>query len=470
MSRHFSLRALFWLLIFVFWALSALAEVSTIWVSRYDGCIDEVKDMAVDKLGNVYVTGTSDNQYGTIKYYPNGNTAWVRRELHGCASAIAVDNSGNVYVTGASDGDYATVKYDPEGNQLWVSTYDGPPDEEGYQDGASAIAVDNSGNVYVTGASGGCNGNPYDYATVKYAPNGNELWARRYDGPGDWMDIANAIAVDGSGNVYITGCSFAEMHYDYATIKYDTDGEQLWVKSYDGGAEDYNHDYATAIAVDGSGNVYVTGYSSNNTFTFDYATVKYAPNGNELWVERYNGPTDNGSSNDVATAIAVDGSGNVYVTGWSMGPDCPPHGYSWYDYLTIKYDPNGSELWVESYNGLGNSAEYPGANDYAYDIALDSSGDVYVTGTSTGDQYSEDWDAIYIYDYATVRYSSLDGQELWVERYNGEANDRDVASAITVDDSKNVYVTGSSMGNGADLDYVTIKYFDSTIRPTPTCK
>ncbi|HEX7401620.1 MAG TPA: SBBP repeat-containing protein, partial [candidate division Zixibacteria bacterium] len=177
--------------------------------------------------GNVYVTGSSYGNgtyydYATIKYYPDGDTAWVRRYnvlgySDDYASAIAVDISGNVYVTGGSNGDYATIKYYPNGNTAWVRRYNGPGNSN---DLPLAIAVDGSGNVYVTGWSYG-SGTNGDYATIKYYPDGDTAWVRRYNGPGNDFDVANDIAVDGSGNIYVTGDSYGSgTNSDYATIKY----------------------------------------------------------------------------------------------------------------------------------------------------------------------------------------------------------------------------------------------------------
>jgi hypothetical protein len=291
--------------------------------------------------------------------------------------------------------------------------------------------VDGSGNVYVTGRS---EGTSYDYATIKYDSAGNELWEKRYNGPGNGIDWAFAIAVDGSGNVYVTGGSGGSgTSDDYATIKYDPDGNELWVTRYNSPAN--FGDYARAIAVDGSENVYVTGGSGGSGTSQDYATIKYDSAGNELWVRRYNSP---GNSDDEAYAIAVDGSGNVYVTGDSRGSE------TFYDYATIKYDLAGNELWVRRYNRLGYS------EDRAYAIAVDGSGNVYVTGESGG------WGTGS--DYATIKYDPT-GNQLWEKRYNGPpGNDEDKAYAIAVDGSGNVYVTGYSGGSLTSDDYATIKY------------
>ena len=308
-------------------------------------------------------------------------------------------------------------------------------------DVATDMAVDNIGNVYVTGYSPEL---PFgvDYFTAKYDASGNPIWSVRYDYNGD--DFANAIAVDGSGNIYVTGSSYnsdsdIKDDWDYATVKYNSEGQEQWVARYDGPENSY--DKATAIAVDGSGNVYVTGYSKGSDTYYDYATVKYNSSGEEQWVARYNGP---GNYYDYAHAIAIDGSGNVYVTGESRGSG------TFDDYATVKYNSSGQEQWVARYNGPGNSGD--GANA----IAVDGSGNIYVTGSS----YNLDLDIKDDWDYATVKYNS-EGQEQWVARYNGPGNSSDEANAIAVDGSGNVYVTGYSEGNKWSV-YTTIKYSGET--------
>jgi hypothetical protein len=459
------------LLFLVLWALPALADmiVDTAWVRRYNSPADDwdrANAIAVDDYGNVYVTGESkgsgtDWDYATIKYYPNGDTAWVRRyngpaDSSDITFALAIDGYGNVYVAGYSQGigsdfDYATIKYDPNGNQVWVRRYNGPGNGtdavpavavDGFgnvyvtgssvggetgsdyatikyypngdtawvrryngpgngSDGASGIAVDDYGNVYVTGTSSG-SGTGSDYATIKYDPDGNELWVSRYNGPGNASDNASAIALDGSGNICVTGWSIGVgTYFDYATVKYDPDGNELWAKRYGPGPTpgEYAHD----IEADGSGNVYVTGWGYDDETHADYATIKYDPNGNELWVRRYNGL---GNGEDQAFAIAVDGSGNVYVTGESRGLSA-----TFNDYATVKYDPNGNQLWVTRYNG---PVSY---HDYGEDIAVDDSNNVYVTGESAGGGPA--------YDYATIKYTQADA-------LRGDANGDEVVNSSDV--------------------------------------
>jgi len=366
------------------------------------------------------------------------------------AYAVAVDGSGNVYVTGFSVGpgscnfvcnDYATIKYDASGNQLWVARYSGPGND---MDFANAIAVDSSGNVYVTGSSRG-SGTGFDYATVKYDSSGQQQWVTRYNGPGNGDDEAYGIAVDASGNVYVTGYSVGSgTSNDYTTIKYNSAGQEQWEARYNGPSN--SDDYGRAIGIDGSDNIYVTGSSVDSVNGFDYATVKYDSSGQQQWVARYNGP---GNQDDEPYAMALDSAGNVYVTGYSTSSD------SGYDYTTIKYDPSGNQLWVGRYNGEANLL------DIAYAIALDACGNIYVTGWSVGLGPSGT-----SYDYATVKYDSS-GQQQWVERYNGTGDLDDQAYAIAVDASANVYVTGYSIDSRGISDYTTIKYSQAP-SPTPT--
>src|SRR6266404_5755527 len=260
--------------------------------------------------------------------------------------SIAVDSPGNVYVTGWSIGtgwDYATIKYNKSGTQQWVARYNGPGngDDEG-----DFIAVDSSGNVYVAGLSTG-SGTGYDYATIKYNSTGQQQWVARYNGPGNSGDFASAIVVDSSGNVYVTGVSTGSgTGWDYATIKYNTSGTQQWVARYNGPGN--LDDVAQAMAVDLSGNAYVTGKSQSSNGDTDYATIKYSASGAEQWVARYKGP---GNSEDIATAIALDGSGNVVVTGYSTGSG------TGYDFATIKYNGSGTQQWVDRYNGPANGTD-----------------------------------------------------------------------------------------------------------------
>jgi hypothetical protein len=316
------------------------------------------------------------------------------------------------------------------GQQAWVARYNGPANGG---DSAVAMAIDGSGNVYVTGGSD--SDITPDFITIKYDSTGQQQWVARFSGGDNTAEFANAIAVDSSGNVYVTGVGWGYgSDSDYATVKYDSSGQQQWVARYDGPANSL--DTAMAIAIDGSRNVYVTGYSPGSGTGFDYATVKYNSSGQEEWVMRYNGP---GNSDDVARAIAVDSLGNVSVTGQSIGSGTGA------DYTTIKYNASGQEEWVMRYNGPGNGTDVP------YGITIDDSDNIYVTGASIGTIFPD-------FDCATIKYNST-GQQQWVARYNGPGNSDDGANAIAIDELSNSYVTGSSHDLNTNYEhYVTIKY------------
>lgn len=358
------------------------------------------------------------------------------------ANNVTVDSYGNVYVTGYSTGsgtsyDYATVKYNPSGVVQWAQRYNGPAS---LVDEAASIAVDGSGNIYVTGRSFG-NGTGYDIATIKYNSSGIQQWVQRYNvQPFNGDEHAYDIALDGSGNVYVAGSGLDSTgtNADFLTIKYNSSGVLEWAKRYNGpgnGVDSY-----TWIALGGSGTVYVTGTSLGAGTNYDYATICYNSSGVQQWVQRYLGP---GNNYDGPNGIAVDGSGNIYVTGASMGSG------TGYDYATIKYSPSGAELWVQRYNGPLNSF------DYGNSIAVDGPGNVYVTGSSAGSGTS--------YDFATIKYNTS-GVQQWAQRYNGPANNYDNAASIAVDAAGNVYAAGRSMGNGTGMDFATIKYSPSGVQ------
>jgi uncharacterized delta-60 repeat protein len=370
------------------------------WIQRYNGPgnnEDWAFAITADGSGSVYVTGYSygsgtGEDYATVKYNTVGVEQWVARyngpgNSNDEACSIVADSSGNVYVTGYTYGlgtyhDYATIKYNSAGVEQWVVRYNGPGNST---DDAHAIAVDDAGNVYVTGVSRGSDAND-DYTTIKYNSNGVEQWVQRYNGPANSGDYARAIAIDDAGNVYVTGYSYSSSTgYDYATIKYDSNGIEQWVARYNGPAN--SGDYVYAIAADGSGNVYVTGYSYGSGTGEDYATIKYNSAGETLWVRRYNGP---GNDDDEARAIAIDGSGNVYITGFNWGSGA-------LDYATIKYNSAGVEQWFQGYNGPANDV------DAALAIAVDVEENVYVTGGSAGSGTE--------FDYATIKYMQTPGVE-----------------------------------------------------------
>ena len=290
--------------------------------------------IATDSLGRVYVTGASEtNAYewevmgiATVAYDSDGTKLWAARH-QGCAfhfdsgTAIATDSLADVvYVTGHSwypgGRFYITLAYDAStGTELWDAVYGGK---------ATDIAVDSLGNVYVTGTRGDYFNS--DYGTVAYDKSGTTLWHREYNGLGNGKDVANAIALDSQDNVYVTGTSEGiGTLADYATVANDSAGNQLWARRYDGPGND--RDEAYAITTDSAGNVHVTGLNMNSGAC---TTLAYNPNGDQIGIAVYEN-TDEFWSNG-GDAIAADSAGNVYVTGESQFYDA-----AGFDAVTIKY-------------------------------------------------------------------------------------------------------------------------------------
>jgi uncharacterized delta-60 repeat protein len=456
--------------ILIFIAVAAWAAASTSysqatqeWVQTYNGSgngLDIAFSVAVDNLGNVYVAGnspgdTSANDITTIKYNSLGQQQWVQRyngpgnsdDGTNGTNAIAVDSSGNVYVAGWSAGtentDYVVIKYNSNGDQQWAQRYNGPGN--GY-DAPYGIGLDSFGNVYVTGTSTG-DGTGFDYTTIKYDNDGQQQWAKSYNGSGNGYDAGQALAVDDSGNVYVTGVSTAQNGLgDCVTIKYDTDGNEQWTKVYDGPAN--GTDYGNAITVDGSGNVYVAGSSEGSETTRVYLTIKYDSAGNQEWASTYSSPKNNW---DEGRSIGLDGSGNIYVTGVLKYSE----GGSSDDWGTIKYDSTGAEQWVRIYDGPASIA------DEAWSIAVDVNGNSYVVGYSHGPTSGS--------DLTSIKYDP-DGVQQWVQAYDSPTHGTDSGFDITLDSQGNVYVAGAS-GSGTAIDYATIKYSQApapTPTPTPT--
>ena len=416
-----------------------------LWTNRYSGPAsgdDQAKAVAVDSSGNVLVTGHSmaaSLDYVTIKYSGAGVPLWTNRydgpaNSDDRAVAVAMDSAGNVFVTGYSSAgnnatNYATVAYSAAGAPLWTNQYSGPLNGDNQ---AADVALDSSGNVFVTGFSL-VTADDYDYATIKYSNTGVPLWTNRYNGPANYHDQAKAIAIDSSGNVFVTGHSYGtNTGFDYATIKYSNAGAPLWTNRYDGPAG--NNDDAVDVAVDASGNAFVTGTSPGFASQTDYATIAYSASGAPLWTNRYDGT---GNYFDSATAVAVDSGGRVIVTGYSFGTNAG------YDYGTIAYSASGTPLWTNRYD----------KGDFATAAAVDGSGNVFVTGRSPGSGFGSGSRN----DFATIAYSSV-GALLWTNRYNGVANSPDVPRALAVDNSGNVVVAGHSEDSFGLFDWSIVAY------------
>ncbi len=436
-------------LVFFLFANAGEAQVSVAWAATYRGPAlsdnsNQARGISVDRFGNVFVTGTSSGtapityNYGTVKYNSNGDSIWARRyegDNNVGAADVLVDHNGNVYVTG----DPVTIKYDSFGNELWVRR--NPNRYAGFGSAGKQIRISDSGYVYVSGRGVGLGGNP-DIITWKLDTAGNMLWMAQYDGQDHDADRLYDMALDPSGNVIVVGETFIirqQSGYDYITIKYAPNGDTLWTRRYDVGVGGWNS--ARGISTDSAGNIYVTGWSDSTGTGSDALTIKYDPNGNILWTARYNSPTNGGDTGD---DIVVDRFGNVYVTGISQSINYAVHKYDnngvhqWTqiyqgggsffsiivprisldtsgniyatvrvpdgqfdsDFGVVKYSPNGNRVWLATY-------PRPGATEVPNAMAVDQRGNVYLTGYLG--RTSVD------FDYLTVKFTqgpvSVDDQE-----------------------------------------------------------
>jgi hypothetical protein len=261
---------------------------------------------------------------------------------------------------------------------------------------AESIAVDASGNTYVTGTFVSpsitfgtyvlTNTGSSDIFVVKYDTHGNVLWATSASGTD--LEDPRSIAVDASGNAFITGNYYSptltfgtytliNTGVDLFLAKFDSNGNVAWAKSAGGPSAEY----ALSVAVDLVGNPYLTGYADPSIITFDTIhlvntgvfIVKYDVNGNALWAQTAGRGT---GMNYDAESIAVDASGNAYIEGnydgtMLFGSDTLTSA-GLYDVFLAKYDANGIEQWARSAGG----ASY----EYANSDAVDVSGNIYITG------------------------------------------------------------------------------------------
>ncbi|MCZ8356359.1 MAG: SBBP repeat-containing protein [Microcystis sp. LE19-388.1G] len=388
-------------------------------------------DHAVINLGGQAVEIEMAFSFGTTGYRQFGTSGGDS------GSGVSSDSYGNIYVTGYTNGslpgntnfgnnDFFVAKYDVYGNRLWVKQFGSV-----YADYATGISSESSGNTYVSGRTEGGE----DAFVAKYNANGNQLWMAQFGTSG--YDSATGVSSDGSGNVYVSGYtdgsfpSYTNLgSYDAFVAKYDTSGNPVWVKQF----STSSHDYAEGISSDSNGNVYVSGKTFGsflgytNLGLYDAFVAKYDGNGNQLWLRQFGT-----SGDDEITGISSDSSDNVYVTGSTKGGLPGYSNLGSYDAFVAKYDGNGNQLWLRQFGTSGN--------DEITGISRDIDNNVYVTGYTTGSlpgNINAGGSDAFVAKY------NANGTLNWVRQFGTSAADS--ANGIRIDSSGNVYVTGDTSG------------------------
>jgi hypothetical protein len=465
-------------------------------------------DIAVDSSNNVYVVGTTlSNNFprqdplqpvrGSIqdafitKLNSDGSALVYSTYLGGNSddfgNGIAVDSLGNSYVTGATQStDFPTqdplqttllsiqdafvTKLNADGSALIYSTYLGGDDIDLGND----IAVDTSGNAYITGttqsndfptedAFQSARSSLRDAFVGKINPSGEAILYSTYIG-GASDDLSNSIAMDTAGNAYIAGTTasvdfpvttgaFEETQQgaqDAFVSKLGPFGDTFIYSTYLGGTGD---DFGNGIAVDTSGSAYVTGTTDSNDFPTqnpiqaanaglnDTFVSKLSSDGSALDYSTYLG----GSGDDLGNDITLDTSGNAYVTGTTGSNDFPTQApiqaanAGSNDAFVTKLNSAGTILTYSTY--LGGSMD-----DAGNSIALDTSGNAYVAGTTGSNDFPTQAPIqaanAGLNDTFVTKFNSA-GSALTYSTYLGGSMD-DLGNGIAVDISGNAYITGTT--------------------------
>jgi len=352
--------------------------------------------------------------------------------------SVAVSGTGSVYISGYTEGslfssnaggsDAFLAQYDSAGNRLWSLQIGTSGDDVSH-----SVAVDSQGNAYISGYTygnlGGTSAGSADVFLAKVDSAGSPLWSRQIGTSSE--DVSRAVAVDGEGNAYISGYTYGSLGAtnaggaDAFLAKYDAAGNPLWSRQFGTSSDDFIN--RGAAAVDSQGNAYISGYTygslqGTNAGAYDAFLTKYDSAGNPLWTRQFG--TD---SRDTATAVAVDSQGNVYTSGYSYG-DLFGTNAGAADAFLVKRDSAGNLLWSRE---IKTSSE-----DISFSMAVDSLGSAYLSGYTAGDLGGPNAGGV---DPFLAKYDS-DGNPLW-SRQIGTSSE-DVSHTVAVDSRGNAYIGG----------------------------
>jgi hypothetical protein len=310
--------------------------------------------VATDTSNSIYITGSTQTfggeNYNVFlqKYDQSCNLLYTKQwagQGDDIARGITTDAFDNVYITGYTNSfDNGTtqiflLKYTGVGDLQFSKTWGGVRNDYGY-----GVAADNLGNVYVVGTTNSFGAGGSDAVLLKYDSSGNLLYQKTWGGTQN--DYGTGVAVDAGGYVYVTGYTYSLGPTpgipSVFLLKYDPSGNLLFQKTWGG----TKNDFATGIAVDLDGNVYVVGYTKSYSITPGVPSaflLKFDQSGNLLFMKVWGG-----NRGDFAYGVAVDTAENVYVTGYtySFGPNTQGT-----NFFILKYDISGNLLFQKLYGG-----------------------------------------------------------------------------------------------------------------------
>lgn len=321
----------------------------------------------------------------------------------GSASTTPIAASSNPPGAAAASFGKAPAPVQASGKLLWEMHYQPEPDEQDSE--PSRMAMDAAGNMYIAGFVRTTH-NDVDYLTLKYSPEGNLLWKARWNGDANDCDRAYFIALDGDGNVYVTGKSYngdreqGGTQYDIVTLKYNPNGKLVWNKSFNGAPN--NDDRPLGLGLDRDGNAYVIGESRGVDKSGFYLIVKYDPSGETVWTKTCDSELiGNASATIRLEDTLVFPTGEVVVTGTIRARD--EFGRDDADALTAAFDCNGNRIWCTRYVGEAHR------DDRGYRIAACPDGSVIMMGTTrrpSKDNLRSDEKVV------AVKYDA-NGREIW---------------------------------------------------------
>jgi len=388
---------------------AAVAVAPWVWIDRLG--MGEAEDVLVAPDDRVFVTGTvngafpGETQVGyddvfLRKLDSNGAELWTHQfgtDQSEYPNAVALAASGDLFVGGQTFGAFAgqtltgdadafVTKLDSTGVVIWTRQFGTV--RYSYVGG---LAVDAAGNVIVAGAvgsngalAGQTSAGLIDIFVRKYDPDGNELWTRQFGTAGH--DYGYAVVVDGSGDIFVSGSVDGALagqtsvgNTDAFVRKYDAAGTELWTHQF--GTTD--SEYATDMALDGSGNPVVVGsvYGALPGQTSagqgdGYVRKLNGATGAVLWTQQY-GSADE----DEALGVAVSSTGHVALVGSTRGALPGKTQSSYRDAYVRKLDQNGGPLWTQQFGPFDGDAESPSTSSA---VAFKTNGSVVATGYVAG--------------------------------------------------------------------------------------